>query len=59
MPNPAPLPSLCLSLPLPRPAPDDVWFNEQWANLGYLAIFIAVFLLFAAYSINRTRHIVR
>ena len=37
----------------------DVWFSEEWRNLGYLAIFIVVFQIFALYGINRIRHIVR
>ena len=37
----------------------DVWFNEEWTSLGYLAIFIAVFQLLGLYGIKYIRHIVR
>jgi ABC-type multidrug transport system permease subunit len=37
----------------------DVDFNEQWKNLGNLAIFIAVFQLLALLGTWRVRHIVR
>ena len=37
----------------------DVWFDAQWASLGYLALFIVAFQLMALYGINRVRHIVR
>jgi hypothetical protein len=37
----------------------DVYFEEEWASLGFLAIFIVVFQVFALYGINRIRHIVR
>ena len=37
----------------------DVWFDAEWTNLGYLAIFIVVFQALALYAINRIRHIVR
>ena len=37
----------------------DVWWDQEWINLGYLAIFIAVFQVLALYGTNKIRHIVR
>lgn len=37
----------------------DVSFSDQWNSLGYLAIFIIVFQLFAFRSTRVVRHIVR